>query len=130
MQENYITKKSHDALLIEGMDDPSGRKSQKQKLIENEEMAWEQHENLERGKRKAVEMEKMSFDIMLNLDRQTNQMKNVRDHVFSMNKEVEYSDSLLTRMMRRENRNKICLISFSVSFVIAFTLFLYFFKFN
>ena len=74
MQENYINKKSQEAFSIEGMEDNDIRKSQKRKLIDNEEI-WDRHENLEIGKRKATEMEKISFDIMLNLDKQTYQMK-------------------------------------------------------
>lgn len=77
------------------------------------------------GKRKAVEVEKMSFDIMLNLDRQTNQIKNVRDNVFKMHDEVEQSDSLVTKMLRRENRNKMYVIVFSICLCIAFGILLY-----
>jgi hypothetical protein len=88
-------------------------------------MAWESNENLERGKRKAIEMENMSYDIMLNLDRQTNKMKNVRDNVFNMNSEIEKSDSLVTRMLRRENRNKIYILVFTICLIIGFFIFLY-----
>jgi len=111
------------------MEDPESRKAQKQKLIEHEEMAWEQHENLEKGKRKAKEVENMSFDIMLNLDHQSNQMRNVRSNVYALDDQVERSDSLITRMLRRENRNKIYIVSFSVTLVVAFAFFVYFFKF-
>jgi hypothetical protein len=126
MQENYINKKSADALLINGLEDPNSSKAQRQKLIENEEMAWEQHQNLEQGKRKAIETEKVSFDIMLNLDRQTNQMKGIRDNMFVLNQNVDKSESIITRMMRRENRNKIYILIFSSIFILLFCVFLYF----
>ncbi len=71
----------------------------------------------------------MSYDIMLNLDRQTGQMKGIRENVFQMNEQISQSDSLMTRMMRRENRNKIYIFGFTFTLIFAFCFFLYFFKF-
>jgi hypothetical protein len=116
-------------LLIEGSDDRDTIRMQKENLLDHEEMVWESHQSLERGKRKAKEAEKISFDIMLNLDRQTGQMKSLRDNVFSMNDQISRSDNLITRMLARENRNKTYIVVFSGTLIIAFILFLIFFKF-
>jgi hypothetical protein len=129
IQENYISRKSQEALLIEGNFEQESRHMQKQNLLDHEEMSWESHQNLESGKRKAKEAEKISFDIMLNLDRQTGQMKSIRDNVFGMNSQITRSDNLISRMLARENRNKLYISVFSVSLIIAFVLFLFIFKF-
>jgi len=92
-------------------------------------MSWESHKNLESGKRKAKEAEKISFDIMLNLDRQTGNIKSIRDNVFGMNSQITRSDNLLTGMLARENRNKLYISIFSVSLIIAFISYLFIFKF-
>jgi len=101
---------------------------QREKLIDSEEMAWESHDTLERGKRKAIEAEKMSFDIMLNLDRQNNQMKGIRDNLFLVNNQIGQSESLINKMFRHHNKNKIYIATFIISLVIAFTIFLVLFK--
>ena len=107
MQENYINKKSYDAMVIDGFeDDKDNIKSQKRKLIDNEEMAYRQHEKLEKGKRMTYEMEKISIDVAGSLNQQNKKMNNIRDNVFQMNSDVDHSNSLLTSMSNRQNRNK------------------------
>jgi hypothetical protein len=117
-------------LLKSSFDDSDIIKSQRKKLIDSEENGWESHSNLERGKRKAKEMEKISFDIMLNLDNQTNQIKNVRGNIIQMNSEADKSDSILNRILRRENRNKLYILAFSITIILVFILLLSLFKFN
>jgi len=124
IQENYINQKSTEALLIEGIECPN--RTQKQKLIENEEISWNTHDNLEKGKRKAIEIENVSYDIMLNLDKQSNQMKTARENLFHLNSKVDKSDSLVTRMLQRENRNKMYIILLSIVLITLFILFLFF----
>ena len=119
--------------MLEGIESADGfednKKSQRRKLIDNEDNAWEVNENIEKMKRKAAETEKVSFDIMLNLDRQSKQMRDIHGHVFKMNKDIDDSSSLITRMLSRENRNKLYIGVFTVTFVLAFLFFLYL-KFN
>jgi len=126
MQENYVNKKSQEAFMIEDSEEENPRKNQKQRLIDNEERAWQQNENLEKGKRAAIQSEKMSFDIMLNLDKQGNQLKGIRENIILMDNTIDNSDSLLNRMMKREHRNKILVFVFCALFVISFIIILYF----
>ena len=125
MQENYVNKKSQEAFMIEDIEDENPRKNQKQRLIDNEEIAWQQNENLEKGKRAAIQSEKISFDIMLNLDKQGNQLKGIRENVILMDNTINKSDSLLNKMMKREHRNKIFVLVFCALFVISFMFILY-----
>ncbi len=130
MQENYITRKSQDVLFIEGIDDHNTNKSQKQKLIDNEQLAWGQHENLEHMKRKTIEMENVSVDIMRNLDNQNNKMKLVGNKLMGVNENIQESESLVKRMLRREYRNKLIVIVFGITLAVALFTYFYFFKIN
>ncbi len=112
--------------MIDDLNDTSHRKNQKQRLIDNEEMAWQQHQNLENAKRSAIQSEKISFDIMLNLDHQGNQLKGVRNNVLLMNDTVDHSDSLLNQMSKRAHRNKVIILTFSALLVILFIFIIYF----
>ncbi len=137
MQENYISKKNHDSFLIEGVgiensdysgnfnnfggfDDLSAidttKRSQKEKLIDHE---WNANQNLEHGKRKAYEAEKMSYDIMLNMDQQSNQIKAVRENLFKINYQMDENESIIDRMTKRENRNKLYIILIVICIIVA-----------
>ena len=57
LQEEYISKKSQDALMIlESYDPKTNRKNQKKKLIENEEEFYEAPEENKKEKEKQIEM--------------------------------------------------------------------------
>ena len=126
MMENYVNKKRQEAFMIDDLNDTSHKKNQRQRLIDNEEMAWQQHQNLENAKRTVIQSEKISFDIMLNLDNQGNQLRGIRDNVFLMNDTVDHSDSLLNKMLKRAYRNKVIIFGFTALLVILFIIIIYF----
>jgi hypothetical protein len=111
IQENYIARKSREALILGSEDGKEGDTGgqQKHKLIENEEMAWYQSSKLEQAKRSAFEIEKVSLDVMNDLHGQSNQMKGINVKISDMNENIDKSDSLLSKMLKRENRNKLLL---------------------
>ena len=109
-----------------GEDDSYDNGYSKQKLIENEELAWQQGEKLEGAKRSAIEMEGVSMHIMHDLDHQTNQLKIIHSKTNEMSGELEESNSIMGRIMKRENRNKVIIGVFSFIIVLAFILILYF----
>lgn len=126
MTENYVNKKSQEAFMIDDLNDTSHKKNQRQRLIDNEEMAWQQHENLENAKRNVIHSEKISFDIMLNLDHQGNQLRGIRNNVLLMNDTVDHSDSLLNKMLKRAHRNKIWIYGLSAVLILLFMIIIYF----
>jgi len=126
IQENYINKKSQEAFMIDEIADGYNRKNQKQRLVDNEEKAWEQYDSLERIKRTTIQTEKMSFDIMLNLDQQGNQLRGIRENVLSMNNTVDHSNSLLNQMLKRQHRNKIMVYALCAFLVILFIFIIYY----
>ncbi len=93
-------------------------------MIENEEIAWEQGQKVEKMKRAAVEMEAISVKVMRQLDRQTDQIKHIHHRVNDINGNLEDSNSLLDGMRRRVSRNKRIMILFAVIVVVAFLSFL------
>lgn len=74
-------------------------------------MTWNQHEKLEKAKRTTIEMEGISLEVMKQLEHQTGQMKGIGGKVNDMNQNIDESNSLLKRMMKRQNRNKTIVVT-------------------
>jgi vesicle transport through interaction with t-SNAREs protein 1 len=122
IQENYINKKSKEALFINT--EENQHNVQNKKLIENEELAWSQHERLENAKRDVIEIDNVGINIMRDMENQTSKMNHISNKLGGMNVEIDHSSNLLTRMMNRENRNKTIVIFFSILVVISFLIIL------
>ena len=122
LQENYINKKSHDALIL--CSEENNNVCQNKKLIENEELAWSQHEKLENVKRKIIEMDNVGIEIMNDLEHQSGIMKGVSSKLNDMNVNIENSNSLINRMIRRENRNKMIIVILAVLIIFSFLIIL------
>lgn len=124
-QDSYIDRKSNDAIVGDTLD-VSRDKQLNKKLIEHEEFAWEQNEKLENAKRTTYEMENVSMDIMKNLEHGTNQMKTIDRKLVDMNHNLDDSNSVIGRMLKRENRNKIVIVMLILAFIITFAIILFF----
>lgn len=127
IQENYINKKSEEALILGTDSIRIGGGHQNHRLIENEQSVWRQNDKLEKAKRSAVEVESVSVEVMRQLDNQTNQMKIIESKVNNMNNNIDESDSLLNKIMRMENRNKL-IVTIFFTLIILVILSLLFFK--
>jgi hypothetical protein len=124
IQENIQLRKSHDELLG-GLDDTSNNNLQRQKLIENEDLAWKQHSSLENAKRKTLEMENVSIEVMRQLDINNNSLRGINSRVVDLNAELDGSKSIMGRIMKKENRNKVLIIGFSFILLVVFLIILY-----
>jgi hypothetical protein len=100
--------------------------TQREKLINNEDVAWKSYDKLEQAKRSAIEMENISIDINRELHGHTEKIKNINSKVTDMNGELVSSNYLLTKMMRRENRNKLIIALISILLIICFIGIIYF----
>ena len=118
-KENLNTKQKLDSILI------SDKENQKEKLINNEELAWNQYEKLEKAKRSGYEMESISIDVAKELHGQTEKLKGVKGKLTEMNGEISSSNSLISRMLRREYRNKIVLMMFTIALILIFLAIIY-----
>lgn len=117
VQERYIKRKNNDILSFDGIEVSANKKAQKMNLLENE-----QNDSIEEIKRKTYDIENTGKNIMTNLNTQNDQMSSVRDNIKGLNGEIDESNGIISRMLRRENRNKLIIIIFSVILVIIFIL--------
>ena len=129
LQDTYIMKKSQEALLtdeIEDIEDAAGQKNnQKSKLIGNDALAYKQQQNLENAKRAAIEIEHASIGIMNGLEHNNGMLKGVDSKVNELNNNLDDSNSILARIMKKENRNKLLIVGFAIILLTAFSLILY-----
>ena len=109
--------------------DTDTKRTQKQRLIDNEEKAWEQHSTLERAKTNVKQIESLSVQVMGDIQSQTNQMRDIQLKVEEVDESLNYSNSLMDRMLKRAYRNRVIIMIFIITLVIAFCLIMYF-KFN
>lgn len=118
-KENYSNQQKIDTLII------SDKENQKEKLINNEELAWTQYDKLEKAKRSSYEMESISIDVAKELHGHTEKIKGVKGKLTDINGEISSSNSLISRMLRREYRNKIVLLMFLFAMVLIFLAIVY-----
>ena len=71
-------------------------------------------------------MENISIEVMRNLEHNTNNMKGINSKVGDMNVELDHSQSIMTRILKKENRNKVVIAIFSILLFIVFGIILYF----
>ena len=117
VQERYIKRKNNDILSFDRIEVSANKKAQKMNLLENE-----QNDSIEEIKRKTYDIENTGKNIMTNLNTQNDQMRSVRDNIKGLNGEIDESNGIISRMLRRENRNQLIIIIFSVILVIIFIL--------
>ena len=119
LKETQQYSKSLDSMLI------NTAETQREKLI-NDELVWNQLEKIEGAKRATIEMEHISLEVSKELYSQSEKMGGISEKLKSMNGEIDNSNSLIRRMMRRENRNKAMIAIFSIFLIFLFLTILYF----
>jgi hypothetical protein len=125
-QENINNYKTLDTMILS----TSAENTQREKLINNEEIAWNSFEKLQRAKRETIEMESISIDICKDIHSQTEKMKGIGDKVGDINKDLTASQSLISRMLRRHYRNKAVIAFFSIGLFMTFLVIIYFKMFS
>lgn len=96
-----------------------------EKLITpDDELAYNSFNKLQKATRATIEMENMSNGILVDLDGQTDQMKNVNVKIGDMNDKLASSSSLLGGMLNNTNKNRLCIIVMSVTLFIIFIIIL------
>jgi len=103
LQDNYYTNKSQESLLgtEENVRSPNQSNIQKQKLIENESLAWKQNHKIENAKMQVIEMEHSSIKIMEGLEQNNNSLKGINCKVNGLNDQLEDSNSIMGRMLKK-----------------------------
>ena len=75
-------------------------------LLKNEQLAFEGNKKLQQAKRALAETEDVGNKIMINMEEQTNVMKNTNNKLKGMNSELDESNNILNRMKSRLKKNK------------------------
>ena len=99
-------------------------------LLKNEQTNYLGNLKLQEAKRILANTEDMGNKIIVNMDEQSNTMKNLNSKVKNMNGELDESNTILNKMKSRMKRNKKIIIYLSlILFITLIMIFLYkFFK--
>ena len=84
---------------------------------------------LENAKRMTLEMEQSSIGIMRGLEENNQKLGDVNNKVISLNGELDDSNGIMTRILKKENRNKLVIAGFCIVLTVAFIAIIYY-KFN
>jgi hypothetical protein len=95
-----------------------------QQELGKKDVATKQNLTLENSKRKMIEIESVSINIMENLNRNNENLLNVNNKVSNLNKEIDFGAIIIRRIFRKENKNKLLIIGFSMALIIIFVLFI------
>ena len=91
-------------------------------LLKNEQLAYAGNQKLQEAKRVLAETEDVGNKIMVNMDEQTNVMKNTNNKLKGMNSELDESNSILNRMKSRIKKNKNLIKYLSIFFAIILSI--------
>ena len=91
-------------------------------LLKNEQLAYAGNQKLQEAKRVLAETEEVGNKIMVNMDEQTNVMKNTNNKLKGMNSELDESNSILNRMKSRIKKNKNLIKYLSILFAIILSI--------
>jgi ABC-type branched-subunit amino acid transport system substrate-binding protein len=128
MKENYIyTKKMEEMILSsqndsqEGLNDSATMlQMQSKNILDQEKLVSNSTEKIENAKRSVLTVENMSKNVMIDLESQTQKIQSTNAKVVLMNNSIDSSNTIITKMMNRENRNKAIVGLFSVTLLTFF----------
>ena len=117
---NNNSKTFNSNIMLEGNDSESNRQLQKMGLIENEDGFI-----IDEMQREAYKIEDIGKNINNNLNQQGEQMQNIRNNIYDLNKDIDKSNTLINKLLKRENRNR-CIV-YSIIIIVIILLFLYYY---
>ncbi len=91
-------------------------------LLKNEQLAFEGNKKLQQAKRVLAETEDVGNKIMINMEEQTNVMKNTNNKLKGMNSELDESNNILNRMKSRLKKNKNIIKYLGIIFIIILSI--------
>ena len=75
-------------------------------LLKNEQLAYAGNQKIQQAKRALAQAEDMGNKIMVDMEKQSNVMKNTNNKLKGMNSELDESNSILNKMRARLRKNK------------------------
>ncbi len=85
-------------------------------LMNKERYMFQRNEKLQQVKRSLSSTENIGNDIIVNMDSQTKNMKNISGKIRNMNTDLDDSNHILNKMKKRGRKNKYIIIFFCVLF--------------
>ena len=125
IQDKYIQQKDRETLMGAQMEDPSGS-AHSSKLLGHQDVVMKQNAALEGAIRTGYEAGSVAIDIERNLGDQNARAMGTQAKVKGMQGMLTESDSVITRMMRREKLMRLVLSGICVIVVLALIIILYF----
>jgi hypothetical protein len=110
---------------MEELDSSTASSNQKKRLIENEALGVKQSSNLEKAKMMAIDMEHVSIGIMNGLNENNQKLAGANTKVGSLIGGLDESNNIMSRILKKENRNKLVIAGFSVLLTFAFIFIIY-----
>lgn len=111
---NYINVKSNEAIYLN-----SDENKNTQHI---DEIAYNQSNKLDKGLAEVIGIDNRGVEVLKSLEHHTNQMKRVNGNLDGFNYSLGSSNSLLTKMLRRENRNKLVIVGAAIVLSFIFLL--------
>ena len=124
IQNNFDnnSKTFNSNIMLEGNDSESNRQLQKMGLIENEDGFI-----IDEMQREAYKIEDIGKNINYNLNQQGEQMQSIRNNIIDLNKDIDQSNTLINKLLKRENRNR-CIV-YLIIIIAVVLLFIYYYYF-
>jgi hypothetical protein len=122
IKENFTyTKKMEEMILISQKEAEQENSVMQLKMQDGRDLLQSNmNEKLENAKRSALTIENTSKNIMFDLENQSHQLKITNLKVNNLNKSIESSNSVISKMLNRENRSKAVIGVFSVTLLTFF----------
>ena len=87
-------------------------------LMSKENYLLQRNEKLQQVQRSLSSTESIGTNIIVNMDNQTKNMKNITGKIKHMGQDLQESNNILTKMKRRTKKNKYIIIFFIVAFIL------------
>ena len=91
-------------------------------LLKNEQLAYASNKKIQEAKRALAEAEDVGNKIMVDMDKQTNIMKNTNNKLKGMNSELDESNNILNKMKIRMRKNKNIIKFFAIFLFLIFAI--------
>ena len=87
-------------------------------LMSKENYLLQRNEKLQQVQRSLSSTESIGTNIIVNMDNQTKNMKNITGKIKHMGQDLQESNNILTKMKRRTKKNKYMIIFFIIAFIL------------
>ena len=87
-------------------------------LMSKENYLLQRNEKLQQVQRSLSSTESIGTNIIVNMDNQTKNMKNITGKIKHMGQDLQESNNILTKMKKRTKKNKYMIIFFIIAFIL------------